>query len=476
MSNIIPVIMAGGSGSRLWPLSRELFPKQFLPLGDEGRYSLLQNTLARLQGLPFLTTQRPLVICNEDHRFLVAEQLREQQQLGSNIILEPVGRNTAPAIALAAHLSVKTDPDSLLLVLAADHLIKKTGNFHQAIQQALPYAYENKLVTFGIVPTTPETGYGYIKTGASLSDGGFTVDEFVEKPDLATAEHYLKSGDYCWNSGMFLFRAAKYLDELQKNQPDIYELTRVAMARSQRDMDFIRVESRAFMDCPSDSIDYAVMEKTRDAVVIAFDAGWSDVGSWSSLWEVSEKDAQGNVTLGDVIALDSHNNYVSASSSSLVATIGIDDAIIVNTGDALLVAAKDRAQDVKKVVECLKAQNRHQFRDHTESFRPWGKSRNIDAGEHYQVKKLTVRPGQGLSLQQHFHRAEHWIVLSGTARVQVDDNTYFLSENQSTFIQPGAVHTLENPGLIDLVMIEVRSGRYLEEDDIVRLHDRYGRV
>ncbi|ACT07674.1 mannose-1-phosphate guanylyltransferase/mannose-6-phosphate isomerase [Dickeya chrysanthemi Ech1591] len=476
MSNIIPVIMAGGSGSRLWPLSRELFPKQFLPLGDGGRYSLLQNTLARLQGLPFLATQRPLVICNEDHRFLVAEQLREQQQLGSNIILEPVGRNTAPAIALAAHLSVKTDPDSLLLVLAADHLIKKTGNFHQAIQQALPYAYENKLVTFGIVPTTPETGYGYIKTGASLSDGGFTVDEFVEKPDLATAEHYLKSGDYCWNSGMFLFRAAKYLDELQKNQPDIYELTRVAMARSQRDMDFIRVESRAFMDCPSDSIDYAVMEKTRDAVVIAFDAGWSDVGSWSSLWEVSEKDEQGNVTLGDVIALDSHNNYVSASSSSLVATIGIDDAIIVNTGDALLVAAKDRAQDVKKVVECLKAQNRHQFRDHTESFRPWGKSRNIDAGEHYQVKKLTVRPGQGLSLQQHFHRAEHWIVLSGTARVQVDDNTYFLSENQSTFIQPGAVHTLENPGLIDLVMIEVRSGRYLEEDDIVRLHDRYGRV
>ncbi|MEI7376855.1 mannose-1-phosphate guanylyltransferase/mannose-6-phosphate isomerase [Dickeya chrysanthemi] len=476
MSNIIPVIMAGGSGSRLWPLSRELFPKQFLPLGDEGRYSLLQNTLERLQGLPFLATQRPLVICNEDHRFLVAEQLREQQQLGSNIILEPVGRNTAPAIALAAHLSVKTDPDSLLLVLAADHLIKKTGNFHQAIQQALPYAYENKLVTFGIVPTTPETGYGYIKTGASLSDGGFTVDEFVEKPDLATAEHYLKSGDYCWNSGMFLFRAAKYLDELQKNQPDIYELTRVAMARSQRDMDFIRVESRAFMDCPSDSIDYAVMEKTRDAVVIAFDAGWSDIGSWSSLWEVSEKDAQGNVTLGDVIALDSHNNYVSASSSSLVATIGIDDAIIVNTGDALLVAAKDRAQDVKKVVECLKAQNRHQFRDHTESFRPWGKSRNIDAGEHYQVKKLTVRPGQGLSLQQHFHRAEHWIVLSGIAKVQVDDSTYFLSENQSTFIQPGAVHTLENPGLIDLVMIEVRSGRYLEEDDIVRLHDRYGRV
>ncbi|MBX9444791.1 mannose-1-phosphate guanylyltransferase/mannose-6-phosphate isomerase [Dickeya chrysanthemi] len=476
MSNIIPVIMAGGSGSRLWPLSRELFPKQFLPLGDEGRYSLLQNTLARLQGLPFLTTQRPLVICNEDHRFLVAEQLREQQQLGSNIILEPVGRNTAPAIALAAHLSVKTDPDSLLLVLAADHLIKKTGNFHQAIQQALPYAYENKLVTFGIVPTSPETGYGYIKTGASLSGGGFTVDEFVEKPDLATAERYLKSGDYCWNSGMFLFRAAKYLDELQKNQPDIYEMTRVAMARSQRDMDFIRVESRAFMDCPSDSIDYAVMEKTRDAVVIAFDAGWSDVGSWSSLWEVSEKDAQGNVTLGDVIALDSHNNYVSASSSSLVATIGIDDAIIVNTGDALLVAAKDRAQDVKKVVECLKAQNRHQFRDHIESFRPWGKSRNIDAGEHYQVKKLTVRPGQGLSLQQHFHRAEHWIVLSGTARVQVDDNTYFLSENQSTFIQPGAVHTLENPGLIDLVVIEVRSGRYLEEDDIVRLHDRYGRV
>lgn len=475
MSNIIPVIMAGGSGSRLWPLSRELFPKQFLSLGDESQYSLLQNTLARLQGVPFLVQQRPLVICNEDHRFLVAEQLREQQQLGGNIILEPTGRNTAPAIALAAHLSVKTDPDSILLVLAADHLIKKTENFHLAVQQALPYACENKLVTFGIVPTTPETGYGYIKTGEPLTDGGFTVDEFVEKPSLATAERYLASGKYCWNSGMFMFRAAKYLDELQHHQPDIYELTRVAMARSQRDMDFIRVESRAFSDCPNDSIDYAVMEKTHDAVVIAFDAGWSDVGSWSSLWEVSQKDEQGNVTVGDVIALDSYNNYISAS-SSLVATIGIDDAIIVNTGDALLVAAKERAQDVKKVVERLKAQNRHQFRDHTESFRPWGKSCNIDAGEHYQVKKLIVRPGQGLSLQQHFHRAEHWIVLSGTARVQVDDNTYFLSENQSTFIQPGAVHTLENPGLIDLIMIEVRSGRYLEEDDIVRLHDRYGRL
>ncbi|QDX30581.1 mannose-1-phosphate guanylyltransferase/mannose-6-phosphate isomerase [Dickeya poaceiphila] len=475
MSNVIPVIMAGGSGSRLWPLSRELFPKQFLPLGDESHYSLLQNTLARLTGAPFLTQQRPLVICNEEHRFLVAEQLREQQQLEGNIILEPVGRNTAPAIALAAHLSIKTDPDSVLLVLAADHLIQKTENFHQAIRQALPYAHKGKLVTFGIIPSAPETGYGYIKTGAALSDGGFAVDEFVEKPDLATAERYLKSGEYCWNSGMFLFRAAKYLDELKKNQPDIYEFTRVAMARSQRDMDFIRVESRAFTDCSANSIDYAVMEKTHDAVVIAFDAGWSDVGSWSSLWEVSKKDAQGNVNVGDVIALDSHNNYVCAS-SSLVATIGIDDAIIVNTGDALLVAAKERAQDVKKVVECLKAQNRHQVRDHAESFRPWGKISNIDAGDHYQVKKLTVRPGQGLSLQQHFHRAEHWIVLSGTARVNVDDNTYFLAENQSTFIQPGAVHTLENPGLIDLVIIEVRSGRYLEEDDVVRLHDRYGRV
>ncbi|GAB7261077.1 hypothetical protein DZS_44130 [Dickeya ananatis] len=347
MSNIIPVIMAGGSGSRLWPLSRELFPKQFLSLGDESQYSLLQNTLARLQGVPFLVQQRPLVICNEDHRFLVAEQLREQQQLGGNIILEPTGRNTAPAIALAAHLSVKTDPDSILLVLAADHLIKKTENFHLAVQQALPYACENKLVTFGIVPTTPETGYGYIKTGEPLTDGGFTVDEFVEKPSLATAERYLASGKYCWNSGMFMFRAAKYLDELQNHQPDIYELTRVAMARSQRDMDFIRVESRAFNDCPNDSIDYAVMEKTHDAVVIAFDAGWSDVGSWSSLWEVSQKDEQGNVTVGDVITLDSHNNYVSTS-APLVATIGIDDAIIVNTGDALLVAAKERAQDVKK--------------------------------------------------------------------------------------------------------------------------------
>lgn len=474
MSKIIPVIMAGGTGSRLWPLSRESFPKQFLSIDDSG-LSLLQQTLQRLTGLDDINVSTPLVICNENHRFLVAEQLREIDQLGSNIILEPIGRNTAPAVALAAHLAAESDNDSILLVLAADHLIKKVENFHSAIKNALDFAINNYLVTFGIIPEHPETGYGYIKRGISLSNECFKVETFVEKPCLEKATQYLASGDYSWNSGMFMFKTAKFLNELELHSPLIYSTTKKSVSESVRDMNFIRVEQETFKHCPSDSIDYAVMEKTHDAVVIPIDAGWSDVGSWSSLWEVSTKDKSGNVNVGEVISFSSHNNYIS-SDSAIVATIGLDDLIIINTNDALLIAAKEHVQDVKKVVDELKLRGLHHYRQHSSSYRPWGKICDIDNGEHYQVKKIVVHPGQGLSVQRHLHRAEHWVVVSGTARVCVDDKEFYLSENQSTFIPAGSVHTLDNPGKIDLEMIEVRSGYYLAEDDIERLHDRYGRI
>lgn len=474
MSKLIPVIMAGGGGSRLWPLSRESFPKQFLSIDDTG-FSLLQQTVLRLAGLPGVAVVEPLVICNESHRFLVAEQLREINQLGTNIILEPVGRNTAPAVALAAHLAAEEDADSLLLVLAADHLIKKVENFHSAIKTAIDYAERDYLATFGIIPEHPETGYGYIKRGRFLSNDCFKVDSFVEKPCLEKAIEYVSCGEYSWNSGMFMFKTAKFLNQLELFSPDIFSTTRKSMAESQRDMNFIRVEQDIFKHCPSDSIDYAVMEKTLDAVVIPIDAGWSDVGSWSSLWDVSEKDHVGNVNLGEVISIDSTNNYIS-SDGALVATIGLDNLVIVNTSDALLIAAKEKVQDVKKVVDELKSRNLHHFRQHPSSYRPWGKICDIDSGDHFQVKKIIVRPGEGLSLQRHLHRAEHWVVVSGTAKVNVGGKEFLLSENQSTFIPAGSVHTLENPGKINLEMIEVRSGRYLEEDDIERLHDRYGRT
>lgn len=431
--------------------------------------------MLRLAGLPGVAVVEPLVICNENHRFLVAEQLREINQLGTNIILEPVGRNTAPAVALAAHLAAEEDADSLLLVLAADHLIKKVENFHSAIETAIDYAERDYLATFGIIPEHPETGYGYIKRGSFLSNDCFKVDSFVEKPCLEKAIEYVSCGEYSWNSGMFMFKAAKFLNQLELFSPDIFSTTRKSMAESQRDMNFIRVEQEVFKYCPSDSIDYAVMEKTHDAVVIPIDAGWSDVGSWSSLWEVSKKDHLGNVNVGEIISIDSNDNYIS-SESALVATIGLENLVVVNTSDALLIAHKDKVQDVKKVVDELKKRNLHHFRQHSASYRPWGKICDIDSGPHFQVKKIIVRPGEGLSVQRHLHRAEHWVVVSGTAKVNVDDKEFFLSENQSTFIPAGSVHTLENPGKIDLEMIEVRSGRYLEEDDIERLQDRYGRV
>ncbi|MFL9595285.1 mannose-1-phosphate guanylyltransferase/mannose-6-phosphate isomerase [Aeromonas veronii] len=473
--NIYPVIMAGGNGSRLWPLSRELFPKQFLTL--DGELTMLQRTIRRLRGL---AAENPVVICNDEHRFLVAEQLRAINKLANNIILEPAGRNTAPAIALAALTALQTAPegsDPLLLVLAADHVIRDEAAFTAAVQSARAYAEAGKLVTFGIVPTSAETGYGYIKRGVVTGETqvAYTVAQFVEKPDQTTAEQYLESGDYYWNSGMFLFRASRYLAELQQFRPGIYAACVEAVGTVNADLDFVRVNKAAFLSCPSDSIDYAVMEHTADAVVVPMSAGWSDVGSWSSLWDISEKDINGNVSQGDVLQHNSQNNYV-FSESSLVTTVGVQDLVIVQTKDAVLVADKHQVQDVKKIVESLKAAGRTEHHIHREVYRPWGKYDSIDNGERYQVKRITVKPGEKLSIQMHHHRAEHWIVVSGTASVTNGDSVQLVTENQSVFIPVGQIHALENPGKIMLEMIEVQSGSYLGEDDVVRFEDRYGRI
>ncbi|SDR81942.1 mannose-1-phosphate guanylyltransferase/mannose-6-phosphate isomerase [Pseudomonas oryzae] len=468
---LFPVIMAGGSGSRLWPLSRQLNPKQFLPLAD-AQLSMLQATIQRLDGL---AVGLPRLICNEQHRFLAAEQLRQLGMEGATILLEPVGRNTAPAIALAALQAIEEAGDPLLLVLAADHLIQDVPAFHASIRAALPLAADGKLVTFGIVPSHPETGYGYIEKGQALGDGGFAVSRFVEKPDLATARDYLASGNYFWNSGMFLFRTRRYLEELERFQPAILAACRAALAGGKQDMHFTRVDAAAFAACPEDSIDYAVMEKTDDAAMVPLDAGWSDIGSWSALWDVSAKDAEGNVFKGDVLGQATRNTYVHAD-SRLVATVGLEDLVIVETKDAVLVAHKDKVQDVKKIVERIKADDRQEHVNHREVYRPWGMYDSIDNGHRYQVKRITVQPGAKLSVQMHHHRAEHWIVVSGTAKVTNGDKTYLVTENQSTYIPIGQIHALENPGVIPLELIEVQSGSYLGEDDIVRFEDKYGRA
>jgi mannose-1-phosphate guanylyltransferase len=429
--------------------------------------------VARLAGLPLGDLR---VICNEEHRFMAAEQLRVAGGLNkAHILLEPVGRNTAPAIALAALHALQANPNALLLVLAADHLIQNTAAFQAAVRQAMPMAQQGKLVTFGVVPTHPETGYGYLQRGEPLGVGGYQVARFVEKPDAPTAQAYLSSGQYFWNSGMFLFGAQRYLDELQRWQPAMLEACRQALNGARADMDFLRLDAEAFSRCPADSVDYAVMEKTADAAMVPLDAGWSDVGSWSSLWEVSPKDAQGNVFKGDVLAHDTHGTYVHAD-SRLVATVGLTDLVVVETKDAVLVARKDQVQDVKKVVEALKAQGRPEYLNHREVYRPWGMYDSVDQGERYQVKRITVKAGARLSLQMHHHRAEHWIVVSGTAKVTKGQDTFLVTENESTFIPVGEVHSLENPGVIPLELIEVQSGSYLGEDDIVRLKDQYGRV
>ncbi|MGR5239094.1 mannose-1-phosphate guanylyltransferase/mannose-6-phosphate isomerase [Vibrio alfacsensis] len=467
---LIPVIMAGGSGSRLWPLSRQAYPKQFLNL--QGSNTMLQDTLNRLGTIEH---EAPVVICNEEHRFTVAEQLRLNGNDQSDIILEPVGRNTAPAVALAAFVALKRNPESLMLVLAADHVIKDSEAFTNVVQSAQPLAQEGLLVTFGIVPTAPETGYGYIKTGEPISDtSSYLVNEFVEKPNLETAENYLKSGNYLWNSGMFLFKASRYLEELKLYRPDIYQACEDAISNTENDLDFIRIDTLAFEACPSESIDYAVMEKTDRAAVIPLDCGWSDVGSWSALWEVSERDDSGNSSKGDVIKIDTTNSYLH-STEKLISTVGLDNVIVVETKDAVLVANKDKVQDVKKIVEQVKAENRSEWQHHREVYRPWGKYDSLDNGSRFQVKRITVKPGAKLSVQMHYHRAEHWIVVSGTAKVRNGEKEILLTENQSTYIPVGEIHSLENPGQVPLELIEVQSGSYLGEDDIVRFENKYGR-
>jgi mannose-1-phosphate guanylyltransferase len=459
------VIMAGGSGTRLWPLSRADHPKQFLKL--HGSDTMLQSTMKRLDNLGISST---VTICNEEHRFFVAEQLREVDKLGS-IILEPIGRNTAPAIALAA---LTTDDDPLLLVLAADHVIKDQAAFTNAVNNALSLAASGKLVTFGIVPNEAHTGYGYIKMG-SKEGSGFVVDRFVEKPSSDVARDYVESGSYLWNSGMFLFKASRYLEELKKFRPDIYKSCEAAVDKLESDLDFLRVDKELFSECQSDSIDYAVMEKTEDAVVVPMDAGWSDIGSWSSLWDVSDKDKKGNVTEGDVILHNAKDCYVK-SGDRLVAAVGLNDLVVVDTKDALMVAHKDSVQDAKLIAQKLKVDERSEWELHREVYRPWGKYDSIDSGDGYQVKRITVKPGAKLSVQMHHYRAEHWIVVSGCAKVTNGEQTFFLSENESTYIPVGVTHALENPGKVNLELIEVQSGSYLGEDDIVRFEDLYGRV
>ncbi|MDR8524432.1 mannose-1-phosphate guanylyltransferase/mannose-6-phosphate isomerase [Shewanella fidelis] len=469
---ITPVIMAGGNGSRLWPLSRSLYPKQFLRV--TGEQSMLQQTVARVSDIEHTS---PILICNEEHRFIAAEQMRLSNYEHGGIILEPVGRNTAPAIALAALQAINNaveGEEPILLVLAADHRIENEEAFKDSVANALPFAESGKLVTFGIVPTAPETGYGYIKSGAQ--DGSaYYVSEFVEKPDLATAKEYLASESYYWNSGMFLFKASRYLEELELFSPEMLDVCRRAFAEPVRDLEFIRLDKAIFETCPDDSIDYAVMEKTTAAMVVPMDAGWSDVGSFAALWDVSEKDKNQNVINGDVITTGSTNNYI-YSENKLVATVGVDNLVIVETKDAILVANKDKVQDVKNIVNELKKSGRNEFKLHREVYRPWGKYDSIDIGQRDQVKRITVKPGAKLSIQMHHHRAEHWIVVSGTAKVTNGDETILLTENESTYIPVGQVHALENPGVLPLELIEVQSGSYLGEDDIVRFEDRYGRV
>lgn len=467
---IIPVILSGGSGTRLWPLSRALRPKQLLSMTSN--YTMIQDTVSRLNGVSELAA--PIVVCNEEHRFTIAEQMREINVTPASIILEPFGKNTAPAVAISAIQAQKQEQDPVLLVLPADHVIANTASFHAAIAAGYKAALDNQLVTFGIVPNAPETGYGYIKSGKEITDGVYKVDAFVEKPNAATAQAYLDEGNYFWNSGMFMFRASKYLDELKQHNSEMLKYSTDALDAARTDMDFIRLNKEAFAQCPSDSIDYAVMEKTQDAAVIPVDIGWNDIGSWSALWDVGASDDSGNVTHGDVLLHDSSNSYVH-SDSRLVTVVGLNDHVVVETADAVLVAHRDRSQDVKEIVEKLKLANRDEAVIHNKAYRPWGAYECIDQDARFQVKRITVNVGASLSLQLHHHRSEHWIVVQGTARVTCGDKVFLMSENESTYIPLGEKHRLENAGKIPLELIEVQTGTYLGEDDIVRFDDVYGR-
>jgi mannose-1-phosphate guanylyltransferase / mannose-6-phosphate isomerase len=475
---ILPVILAGGGGTRLWPLSRGHYPKQFLAIA--GSDSLLQQTLTRLLGTKDLHTAPAVVVCNEEHRFLVAEQARLTGVALTSILLEPVGRNTAPALSAAALVARRDGADPVLLMMPSDHLIADRDAFHRAVQVGAQLAADGEVVTFGIVPTRAETGYGYIELGTPVDAHAtaYVVSAFKEKPDADTARAYLERGGFLWNAGIFMMRASVWLAHAQRLCPAIVQAAERATVAAREDGDFCRLDSEAFKASPSDSIDYAVMEplSTEGAVrVVALDAGWSDVGSWASLWEVSKQDAQGNVARGDVCLIDSQDNLVFAQ-HRLVATLGCADLVVVETADAVLVADMGRTQDVKQVVDWLASQNREERLTHRRVYRPWGSYEGIDMGARFQVKHIVVNPGASLSLQMHHHRAEHWIVVSGTARVTKDDQNFLLGENESTYIPLGVKHRLENPGAIPLDLIEVQSGAYLGEDDIVRFEDRYNRV
>ena len=466
---IVPVILAGGSGTRLWPLSRTLHPKQFIEL--IGKTTLFQEAVLRLPQY----IGDPLVVCNEEHRFLAAEQLRQIDRLASSIILEPVGKNTAPAIAMAALKSIKNNENVILLVLSADHLIQDVKKFHQAIEFAKKQAEQNKLVTFGITPNKVETRYGYIRVNTLQDENYFNIDKFVEKPDYETAQRYVGSGDYFWNSGMFMFKASVYLDELDKYEPEILSACRRSCQTEFHDLDFVRLNKDEFLRCPSQSIDYAVMEKTKDAVMVELDASWNDVGSWSALWDSQPKDVNNNLISGDVILNEVNNSYVHSTSNRLVSAIGVSNLVIVDTQDAILVADKSQDQLVKNIVQNLQNSKRSECDHHRTVFRPWGHYDSIDIEDNFIVKRILVNPRSRLSLQKHQYRAEHWVVVKGHAKVTCDDKVFKLEENQSTYIPLGVVHRLENVGNIPLEVIEIQTGERLNEDDIIRLEDDYKR-
>lgn len=471
-----PVILSGGSGTRLWPLSRQLYPKQLLPLvGDK---TLLQDTIIRLENFPNIS-DTVTVICNDEHRFLVAEQLREINVKADALLLEPVGRNTAPALTLAAIANREAGCDDILLVMPADHVIQDTKTFQHILSEGSKLAAQDMLVTFGIVPTKAETGYGYIKQGKTIDGESFVIDQFVEKPDVSTAQKYLDSGQYLWNSGMFMMKSSIWLQQIEQHAPVILAACEKAYREGKKELDFYRIDDAAFTACPADSIDYAVAEKmvadkNTKAAVVRLDAGWSDVGAWSELWHIGDKDESGNVTHGDVVTINSENSMFH-SQHRLIAGVGLKDTVVIETADAILVAHRDQVQNVKQVVEWVKSEGRDEHLSHRCVYRPWGHYDSLDRGERYQVKRIFVNPGEILSLQMHHHRAEHWIVVSGTAKVTRGEETFYVTENQSTYIPIGTQHRLENTGSIPLEMIEVQSGSYLGEDDIVRFEDIYGR-
>ncbi|MGB6101759.1 MAG: mannose-1-phosphate guanylyltransferase/mannose-6-phosphate isomerase [Comamonas sp.] len=478
--HLLPVILCGGAGTRLWPMSRETYPKQFLRLGDQS-LSMLQETVKRLDGLTQpIPKAQPLIVCNGEHRFLAAQQLQEAGVEGSQLVLEPVGRNTAPALTLAA---LAAGPQAVLLAMPADHVIADAARLCAAVEAAWPLACDGAMITFGVVASRPETGYGYIEKGAGIRDhGAFAIQRFAEKPDLESAQSYIASGNYLWNSGLFMVRADQWLKAMAELQPAMLQACRAAMEHSSRDMDFIRPDADAFAACPADSIDYAIMEHLPSrpdlgipACVVPLDAGWSDLGAWDALWDVLPHDARGNAHAGKTLAVDTYDSLL-VSEACLIATVGVNNLVVVQTSDAILVADKRRTQDVKKVVAELKAQKRTLASAPRKVHRPWGWYDSIDGGERFQVKRIVVNPGARLSLQMHHHRAEHWVVVRGTAEVTNGEETFLLSENESTFIPLGHVHRLANPGKVPLEIVEVQSGGYLGEDDIVRFDDAYGRA